>query len=176
MWVSWYYSQVSRMLNRLKETEIEKGTCTEGRSIVIILMKHLRRMYRKLPGFSLRPEADETPVPRLLCVIDRRIAVWRLINKLDSYLCNHVMTQAGLNRSQGSAAAAENSCCFQAVIPLRWCRLSKRGCIFYGFSLAFHMWNFFCFLMNGIYWLLRCFIKGDCKEHTWRALPSSWKW
>lgn len=138
-------------------------------------MKHLRSMYRKLPGFSFG-QKQMTHVPRLICVIDRRIAVWRLIHKLDSYLCNHVMTQAGLKRSQGTTVAAESSCCFQAVIPLRCCRLSKRSCILYGFSVAFHMWNFFYFLMNCIYWLLWCFIKRNCKKHTWRALPSSKNW
>jgi len=63
------------LTKQLKEMDISKATCTEAQTIALILMKHLCSMYRKLPGFSLSPEADETPVLRLLCVTDRRIAV-----------------------------------------------------------------------------------------------------
>lgn len=39
-------------------------------------------MSRKLPSFSLGPEAEEAPIPGLGCVPDGRMT------KVDSWLCN----------------------------------------------------------------------------------------
>lgn len=64
----------------------------------------------------------------------------------DSELCNHVRTQAGLRRSQGTAAAAEKSCCFQPVIPLRCCRLPGKSSLLRILLINLSRVQFFLFL------------------------------
>lgn len=77
-----------------------------------------------------------------------------------------VRTQAGLSRSQGTAAAAEKSCFFQPVMSLRCCRLPKKSSLLRILLINLSCVQFFLFLNEYLRLDCYCFIKRDCEEHT----------